>query len=277
MNAFALHAPSDRSGAVRWGGSAAIITALHAALIAAGIAWYTRPPPGAAAPTILVTMAPVSSAPEPQQLDAAPGPPVQQADPAPPPPAEMATPRPEQPIPATPLQEKPVVEAPPEQKPQPLPSEPVKEIPDAPKLAPTRPAPVRVEAKRPPDKPPASRTSAAPKAERQTPAVTSTVEGATGAAALASYRTLLSAHLQRFKQYPQAAKAAGEQGTSMLSFTVSRNGSVLSSRLARSSGHASLDTETLDLIRRAQPLPPFPPEMKQASMSYTMAIPFSLR
>lgn len=278
MNAFALHAPADRSGAVRWGGSAAIIAALHAALIAAGIAWYSQPPPpGSAAPTILVTMAPVSSAPEPQRLETAPGPPMQQADLAPPPPAEIAAPQLEQQIPATPPQEKPVVEAPPEQKPEPLKSELAKDIAEAPKPLPAKPQPVRIEARKPSEKPPAPRTTATPKAERQSPAVTSTVDGATAAAALASYRTLLSAHLQHYKQYPAGAKAAGEQGTSMLSFTVGRNGRVLNSHLARTSGHASLDAETLDLIRRAQPLPPFPPEMKQASMSYTMAIPFSLR
>jgi protein TonB len=280
MNAYALHALPDRAGVVRWSGSAAVIVALHAAVIAAGLAWYSQPPlPGSAEPIILVVMAPQSSSPESQRLDVAPGPQMQESDPPPPPPPpppEQATRQPEQDIPATPPQDRPVVEVQPEQTQVPLKSEPAKENSEQSKPVPVKPRPVHVEAAKPSEKP-APRTSAAPKAEQRSAALTSTVDGAAAAAASASYRSLLSAHLQRFKQYPAGARAAGEQGTSMLSFTVGRNGRVLASRLARSSGHASLDAETLDLIRRAQPLPPFPPEMKQASMSYTMAIPFSLR
>ena len=47
MNAFVLHDTSDATGALRWGTSATLIVAAHAALIALGMAWYTqRPPPG---------------------------------------------------------------------------------------------------------------------------------------------------------------------------------------------------------------------------------------
>ena len=63
----------------------------------------------------------------------------------------------------------------------------------------------------------------------------------------------------------------------MLSFTVDRNGQVLASRLAHTSGHAALDAETMAMIRRAQPLPAFPPEMKQASLSFTVPVHFALR
>ena len=96
-------------------------------------------------------------------------------------------------------------------------------------------------------------------------------------AARVNYNGLLSAHLQRYKQYPSGAKAAGEQGVAMLSFTVSRNGQVLSARLARSSGSSALDAETMAMIRRAQPLPSFPPEMTQSSASYTVPVRFFLR
>ena len=93
---------------------------------------------------------------------------------------------------------------------------------------------------------------------------------------VAIYRDRLAAHLQRFKRYPAAARAAGEQGTALLSFTVSRGGRVLSSRLARSSGHRTLDAETMAMIRRAQPLPAFPPEVTQGSMSFTVPVRFAI-
>jgi protein TonB len=178
----------------------------------------------------------------------------------------------------TPPQEKPVVEAPPEQKTQPAPPkpEPARVVPDHHKRVRVKPRPVRAEAKKPTDSTPAPRTSAAPQAERQAPAASIATAGAS-AAAVASYNQLVAAHLQRFKQYPPASKAAGERGISRLSFSLGRGGQVLGSRLAGSSGHAALDAETLAMVKRAQPFPSFPPEIKQASMSFSVPISFSIR
>jgi protein TonB len=283
MNAFVLHEFDDRAAMARWSGSAAIIIAIHAALIALGVAWYTRsPPPGVALPTIMIDLAPASapSAPSVQPLDLPPGPEMREADPPPPPPETPKREAIQEQLTPTPPQENPVVEAPPEQKAEPPPPkpEPAKIVPDQRKPVPVKPKPVRTEVKKPTDAPPATRTSAAPKAERQaslTPS--SATAGATSAAALASYNQLVAAHLQRFKQYPSSAKAAGEQGTSRLSFTLGRSGQVLGSRLAGSSGHPSLDGETLAMVRRAQPFPPMPPELKQASMSFSIPVQFSIR
>ena len=115
MNAFALHEISDQAAVRRWGASAFAITAAHAALIALALNWYTqRPVPGVSLPAIMVDMAPVSAAPQPTQMDLAPGPVMQQADASPPEPA-VAEAVQEQ-IAPTPPQEKPEVVAPPEQK-----------------------------------------------------------------------------------------------------------------------------------------------------------------
>jgi protein TonB len=285
MNAFVLHEFDDSAAMARWSASAAIIVALHAALIALGVAWYVHaPPPGVALPTIMVDLAPASapSSPSVQPLDLPPGPEMREADPPPPPPE----PEPQkqeaiqEQLAPTPPQENPVVQAPPEQKVEPAPPkpEPAKIVPDLPKPIPAKPKPVRTEVKKPIDAAPAPRTSAAPKAERQASLTSSSAPaGATSAAALASYNQLVAAHLQRFKQYPSGAKAAGEQGTSRLSFTLGRGGQVLGSRLAGSSGHPSLDGETLAMVRRAQPFPPMPPGLNKASMSFSIPVQFSIR
>ena len=277
MNAFVLHDVGDQSGVLRWGASAAAIVALHAALLALGLAWHTQhPPPGITMPSRSVDMAPASSSPQPTPMDLAPGPVMQQADASPPPePAKQETVQ--EPIAPTPPQEKPEVEAPPEQKAQPAPPkpEPAKIVPER-KPAPVKPNVVRAEAKKQTEAPPAPRTTAAPRAERQAPAASAISAGAS-AAAMASYNQLVAAHLQRFKQYPPGAKAAGEQGTARLSFSLGRGGQVLGSRLAGSSGHAALDGETLAMVRRAQPFPGFPPEMKQGSMSFNVPVQFSIR
>ena len=123
MNAFALHDVSDQAVIRRWGASAAMIVAVHAALIALAMNWYTeRPEPGVAIPAIMVDLAPITSSPEAALMDIAPGPEMQQADASPPEPA-VAEPVQAQ-IAPTPPQEKPEVVAPPEQKPEPTPQKP---------------------------------------------------------------------------------------------------------------------------------------------------------
>ncbi|MGY2904052.1 TonB family protein [Bradyrhizobium sp. URHC0002] len=275
MNAFALHDISDQVAVRRWGASATAIVVAHAALIALALNWYTqRPVPGVTLPAIMVDMAPVSSAPQPTQMDLAPGPVMQQADASPPEPA--VTEAVQEQIAPTPPQEKPEVVAPPEQKVEMKPvTEPAKPVPEA-KATPVKPKVVRLDAKKPSDAPPAPRTTASPKAERQAPAASAVSAGAS-AAALVSYRQMVAAHLQRFKQYPPAAKASGQQGTSRVSFTLSRSGAVLSVGLGGSSGHPALDAETLAMVRRAQPFPAFPADVKQASMPFSAPVAFYIR
>jgi protein TonB len=276
MNAFALHDVSEQAAVRRWGASAFAIGAAHAALIALALNWYTqRPVPGVSLPAIMVDMAPVSSAPQPTQMDLAPGPVMQEADASPPEPA--AAEAVQEQIAPTPPQEKPDVVAPPEQKTEPTPPkpEPAKAEP-AKKPSPVKSKVVRAEAKKPSDAPPAPRTTASPKAERQGPAVSVASTGAS-AAAVASYNQIVVAHLRRFKQYPPEAKAAGIQGIGRVNFTLSRSGQVMASKLVGSTGHAALDAESMATLRRAQPFPPFPPDMKQASMSFTMPVSFGLR
>lgn len=277
MNAFALHDVSDHAGARRWGTSGFAILAAHAALIALFMSWHTqRPTPGIHLPAIMVDMAPVSSSPQPTPAELAPGPTMQQADASPP---EEVAPQKTvvEEIAPTPPQQKPEVAAPPEQKPQPTPPtpEPAKITPER-KPTPPKPKVVRAEAKKPSEAPPAPRTSAAPRAERRAPAASAVSAGAS-ASAIASYRQLVAAHLQRFKQYPPGAKAAGQQGVARVSFTLGRGGQVMSSGLGGSSGHAALDAETVAMVRRAQPFPAFPPELQQGSMSFSAPVAFHIR
>jgi protein TonB len=154
---------------------------------------------------------------------------------------------------------------PPDPKPQPR-AEPVRRKPQ-PRAEPVR----RKPQPRPAVQAHAPVSAAAPAA----PAVG--VPGPEASAAQAPWRALVAAHLQRHKRYPAGAQARREQGTVLLSFSMDRNGRVLSRAIARSSGVAELDAEVLAMIARAQPLPPFPPAMPQARMSLTVPIRFSLQ
>ena len=92
-----------------------------------------------------------------------------------------------------------------------------------------------------------------------------------------SWQSLLVRHLQRYKNYPGAARARDEQGVVLLSFTVDRDGHVLSQHIIKGSGHPDLDAEVLSMIERAQPLPAFPRAMTQEQLTLTVPIRFSLR
>lgn len=271
MNAFALHDVSDEAVARRWGISAAAIVAVHAALVALTMNWYTeRPAPGVAMPAIMVDLAPITSSPETAPVDMMPGPEMQQADASPPEPVATEA-VPEQ-IAPTPPQEKPEVIAPPEQKLQPTPQkpEPAQVVLDQ-KPVPVKPKIVRPDAKKPSEAPPAPRTSAPPRAERQAPAASAISAGAS-ASAMASYTQQVRAHLLRFHKYPSGGN--GQRGTVRLSFTLGRGGQVLSSRVGGSSGVPAFDALAMALVRQAQPFPAFPPEIVYGSMPINVPVEF---
>jgi protein TonB len=92
-----------------------------------------------------------------------------------------------------------------------------------------------------------------------------------------SWQSLLFKQLQRFKSYPSGARARNEQGVVMLSYTVGRDGHVLSRQIVTGSGYPDLDAEVLTMLERAQPLPAFPASMTQAQQDFSVPIRFSLR
>jgi protein TonB len=142
-----------------------------------------------------------------------------------------------------------------EEPPPPPPPEP----PQAVAVPETPPPPPKVEEQRPPMPPMPARTKGgAPHIE-------------------ASWETSLVKRLQQFKRYPSEAQSRGEEGVVMLSFSVDRNGRVLARKIVQSSGYPALDAEVTSMIERAQPLPPFPPSMTQASLDLTVPVRFSLR
>jgi len=65
-------------------------------------------------------------------------------------------------------------------------------------------------------------------------------------------------HIEVKKRYPPASIARREQGRVEVAFTIDRQGRLVRSRIARSSGFAVLDNAALELVRQAQPFPPPP-------------------
>lgn len=277
MTAVTMFDHHERSDIYRWTMSALIVTALHGLVFVGWNFWPEPPAPaGGSLPPILVELSPISATPQTTPLDLAPGPVMQQSD------ASSAASSPaaaaEQAFaPTVPIAESDLML--PAAQPHVTQSEEIKKEPHksaTKEVAHTKKTDDRK--KTSVDRKPAPKTTATPRAERRAEHAASRSAGMEAmASVLPSYRQRVAAHLQRYKQYPAELRAAGIRGTSQLTFTVNREGRVLSSRLSGSSGNAGLDAETMAMIRRAQPLPPFPAEITVSSMSFTVPVQFSVR
>jgi protein TonB len=247
-HAGALPGLDSRDDLRRWLLAAVIVVAAHAGLIAGGALWPPDHAPGAAsAPAVILDFAPLPVAPV-SPADLAPGPEMAESQPTPaadskPDPAEPFS-RLEQPADVTMPMEEPRPQETPQQRPVP-----------------------RTTATAPP------RSNAGVGPVPQAPSPGSSEQRA----AIASWRDLVMARLQSAKRYPGGAEARRAQGTATLSFSVDRSGRVISSAIAKSSGHADLDREVLAMIRRAEPLPPFPAAMPQSVVQLSVPVRFALR
>jgi protein TonB len=262
--AIVLLEREDGAEVARWALAAAIVLAAHLGLMATYLLYFSQQPQGAPTP-IIIDMVPMPVAPA-SPVDLAPGPEMMEVEPPPEP--QVVEPLPPEPLIEPPL---PVVE--------PLITlpEPPKEPPPPPEVK-EEPKPKPPQVKRVERKKPAPRTTAAPRSERTADAQSAPSPGSVSAsAAMASWRDLVVAQLQRAKRYPSGAESRREQGVVTLSFTVSRSGSVLGRSIARSSGNSELDQEVLAMVARASPFPQFPPGMNQASVHLTVPVRFSLR
>src|SRR5262249_41820260 len=82
--------------------------------------------------------------------------------------------------------------------------------------------------------------------------------------------------LEKNKRYPSAARARNDQGIVQLAFRLDRQGRVTASRIVKSSGSAALDNESLELVKRAAPFPPLPPNVGD-TLELTVPIRFNIR
>ena len=228
---------TTRQKLTRYSGSLAVVLGVHALAIALTLNWTSRPPIELPPQAMMVELAPV---------------------PAPPPPAPpkvVTPPQPPEPVEELPLPK--LAEAPkaeiavpkpvkPKPKPQPPKPKPVEKKPEPPKETPSE------------QKPADTQPTQAPTEKSAQPA-----PGPSPAqmAAKASWQGTLLAHLGKYKKYPASAQARGKEGMNRLRFVVDAEGNVVSFELVGKSGNADLDRATLEMIRRAQPLPKPPADL----------------
>lgn len=239
MTALALHFP-ERRGVARWALSGAAIVAVHVAIIGGFVLWYTRTPPEQnIIPTIAITLADPTRGQAPKSEEAI-GIPQQEQEYQPPEP---------------PKEEKAV-------------EQPVE------KLMPPPPQPAEVTLPKPVEsvKEQKKQVEYRPKQQARVAAPKNEAPKQSSVAASQAYGALVSGHLRRFVDRSVAARYG--EGNAVVSFTLNREGKVLSSRVATSSGNAALDREALAIVSRANPFPPFPAEKIGQHDSYTWPVRF---
>lgn len=261
MNAIAWVAGLDQDEELhlgRWAVAATVVLGAHAGLIAAYM--FLMPAAGitgADVPALMIEFAPEAAAPE-TESDLAPGPETIDSQPT------------MQPEVTQQAAEEPVIEVPPAPAPEPdIVIPPKKEVvekkEEVPQPKPPEPVdqPVQQQAQS------VRQPTSSPKVEKRAEKPVSPTAGTTAARnAMANYASILSAHLQRFK------RPGTGRGTAVVSFTVNRNGQVLSRSIVRSSGSSIVDAEAMAMIMRAQPMPPFPASVPLSQESFIQAIRF---
>ncbi|ARD14184.1 energy transducer TonB [Pseudomonas savastanoi pv. retacarpa] len=227
---------STRQKLTRYSGSLLLVLAVHAIAIIIAVRWPASQaielPPAA----MMVELAPL---PEP-----APPPPPKVVQPPLPPAPEEPEPMPE--VAQAPKPEIVVTKKVEKPKPKPQPPKPQKK-PEPPQEKPADEKPV--------DTPPTTAKPEKAAAPKPAPAP------APPSNALPSWQGDLLSHLGKYKKYPEDARRRGMQGVARLRFVVDADGNVLSYSIANSSGSPALDRATMEMIRRAQPLPKPPKEI----------------
>ena len=260
-----------RTRGLRWAGAAALVLAAHVGCTALALMHWQEDASDDAAPApIIVDMVPTPSVSRVDSPDVAHGPLMEEATLTPQAAKEtreeVEKERP--PVDPSPLAPEPEVVLPaprpiPEKKPEEeLPKEevPKQQSADQTTAAPLTTAPPRVDASEP-----APAVAPAPGAS------------ASIARVRVSWEKALVKHLDRFKRYPEIARARGNQGEVTVQFMVDRTGHVTAARLVHSSGSSALDEEALSVLKRADPLPPAPDQVGGMTFDLTLPIQFRIK
>ncbi|MBB3103829.1 energy transducer TonB [Azomonas macrocytogenes] len=239
-----------------WGISLLLVLSLHIGIVAWSLFWRAKPPPIELPPAapMMVQLEPLPPPPPPPQ--------AQQVEPEP-------IPDPEPKLVEAPDPKLAVAKTEPKPKPKPKPKKEKPKKPDQEKKVAQKP----VESPDKKDSPMESQVaqSSTTDANSRTTSAASTAssnakqDGMSSSTqqVKASWQSLLLSHLARYKIYPEEAKRRERPGVKVnrLRFTIDGEGRVLSYELVGRSGNPLLDRATLEMIRKAQPLPPPPPEL----------------
>lgn len=238
---------------LRWSGSFALVLSVHSALFAFAVEHDPPSPPTQSVEppaAILLELAPLA--------------PVAKPDPLPAPDLSEMIPEPEPPPPVELLP--PAVAS-------------VKVHQPSPTIA-TRPQTQKKPPDRKPEKAPRDAKAAPQASADDVPATAAPALGVSPdrqSAMLPTWKAQLLRHLEKHKRYPAEAQRNRIEGVSYVLFTMTRDGRVLNARVERSADNTALDREGLELLARAEPLPPMPQDQPGDTLRLVVPVQFFMR
>jgi len=95
--------------------------------------------------------------------------------------------------------------------------------------------------------------------------------------AMLRYQDMVKQKIESCRRYPPWAKKQGIEGTVHLKFTILSTGAARDIKIIKSSSFNILNEEAISTIKRAQPFPPIPEEIKVSSLPMEVSIVFTLQ
>ena len=94
---------------------------------------------------------------------------------------------------------------------------------------------------------------------------------------IAQYRQQFIGAAVRYKRYPLAARDNGWEGDVVVHLEIAANGELAELKVKKSSGHAMLDQQALEMFRRASPQVPLPPALRGRAFDFDVRAVYSLK
>jgi periplasmic protein TonB len=91
--------------------------------------------------------------------------------------------------------------------------------------------------------------------------------------AVGRWETQITLRLADQRRFPPEAR--GQSGAAKVAFAIDRSGNLISETLVESTGSPQLDAEAIAMVRRAQPFPPPPPEVRDETLKFELPVVFS--
>jgi TonB family protein len=91
-----------------------------------------------------------------------------------------------------------------------------------------------------------------------------------------SYQDMVATRLAQSKRYPERALRKNVNGDGAIRIQISSNGDVSHFEIVQSTSSTILDEELKDMVERASPFPPFPPDMRRDTLAVIVPVSFRL-
>ena len=92
-----------------------------------------------------------------------------------------------------------------------------------------------------------------------------------------SYSTKLTKSIARQKRYPRIAQMRGWQGEIIIDLKIDGQGNLIKAKIKKGSGFKILDTEGMNMVKRASPFPKPPKELESKIFNVIVPISFKLQ